>query len=1123
MKYVSKKMSFLKYIKFKEYIIFNIFIIINLIIPIYSTDSIKIKIKGTGTQQFLSSDFNTIPTNIIFKGNTINPINNEIEITEVETDENELILNWDSSFSNCDKMFKDLSNLIEIDLSDCLTIKCTSMKNMFDNDINLKIIIFGNFDTSLCQNMNSLFRNCNSLISINLNNFLTNEVTNIDSMFFNCTSLTTLDLSNFNTENIVSMKEVFTQCSSLVSLKINNWNTAKVKSMHKMFGGCSSLISLDLNHFNTTLVENMASMFDSCYSLQYLKISNFITSNVKIMSHMFSKCEMLKNLDLSNFDTSKVTIMKNMFTRCRSLTSLDLSNFDTSQVIDMNKMFDSCNALLFLDISNFNTKNVTDMGKMFSGCSSLTSLDLANFDTELVTILEYMFSNCKNLTYLDLSSFNTSKVVNMINMFEGCVNLNYLNILNFEENSELINTNMFLNINDDLVFCINEETNLNSLISGLKEKECVSLDCDSNWLENKKNLLEEKKKDISIFNDKCVYRNIKDISDNFYLSTKISNTTIYSYELNSNSYEIKDKYSNLTYIDFSQEDINFIYEYFNLDKDNDKIYILLSDSISKDSRTATSDYNFIILLENGTQLNFSNINKDFYIDVSVPIRNLDLANFDYAKYFGEQGHDIYNSSSKFYNDFCTPASIDGNDIILKDRKEDIYPNNVTFCKEECRYKSVNIEEQRIICECNLNNNTNREKSDLNIEKKDDVNFFVYIIDKINYKIFKCYETINIENLKKNTAFYVSLTIFAIIIILSLDFLICGLINLRIQMYKGLPTEKKVREMIIEKLKKVKQIRKNKSNPSKKRKSKINKIKNNENNTENLEFKDSKNSNNLSGYLERKSKEIKQSRFMTINHNLNKNNKIIKTEKLKMKELRQNMEQIKKESFDDDDDNIDYNELTLYKAKRIDKRNIFQMFKSILLEKLEIINIIINKKRIKVICICEYILSLIFDFFFNTLLYSDDVISKKYHNNGELDSIISISLSLISNIITSVVCNFIKYSNGIEEYFDYISEIRKEYKYLYAVNKLFKYMIYKMLFFFITEIVLVSVCFYYIIIFCIIFSKSQKSLLINYIYSLLEGLITSLIITIIIVITRKSGIHFSNPYLFNTSKYINNKF
>jgi hypothetical protein len=106
-KYISKYNFFLKCIKLKEYIIFNILIIISLIIPIYSTDSITIKLKGTGTQQFLSSDFSNIPNNIIFKDNTINPINNEIEITDTETDENELILNWDSSFSNCEKMFND--------------------------------------------------------------------------------------------------------------------------------------------------------------------------------------------------------------------------------------------------------------------------------------------------------------------------------------------------------------------------------------------------------------------------------------------------------------------------------------------------------------------------------------------------------------------------------------------------------------------------------------------------------------------------------------------------------------------------------------------------------------------------------------------------------------------------------------------------------------------------------------------------------------------------------------------------------------------------------------------------------------------------------------------------------
>ncbi len=50
-----------------------------------------------------------------------------------------------------------------------------------------------------------------------------------------------------------------------------------------------------------------------------------------------------------------------------------------------------------------------------------------------------------------------------------------------------------------------------------------------------------------------------------------------------------------------------------------------------------------------------------------------------------------------------------------------------------------------------------------------------------------------------------------------------------------------------------------------------------------------------------------------------------------------------------------------------------------------------------------------------------------------------------------------------------------------------------------------------------------SLLINYLYSLLEGLIKSLIITGTIVISRRIGILFKSLYLYNTSKYISDKF
>ena len=192
-------------------------------------------------------------------------------------------------------------------------------------------------------------------------------------------------------------------------------------------------------------------------------------------------------------------------------------------------------------------------------------------------------------------------------------------------------------------------------------------------------------------------------------------------------------------------------------------------------------------------------------------------------------------------------------------------------------------------------------------------------------------------------------------------------------------------------------------------------------------------------------------------------------------------------------------------------------------KLELVSLIINENRIRIICICEYIISLIFDFFFNALLYSDEVVSHKYHNNGELDSLVSISLSIISNIITSIVCYYVEYSKGIERRIEEIIEIKIEYRYIYAFKKFLRYMKCKLLFFIMAEIVLIGVCFYYLLIFCMIYNKSQISLLVNYLYSLIESFLTSLAITLVIVITRQIGIHYSNCYLYNTSKFINEKF
>ena len=220
---------------------------------------------------------------------------------------------------------------------------------------------------------------------------------------------------------------------------------------------------------------------------------------------------------------------------------------------------------------------------------------------------------------------------------------------------------------------------------------------------------------------------------------------------------------------------------------------------------------------------------------------------------------------------------------------------------------------------------------------------------------------------------------------------------------------------------------------------------------------------------------------------------------------------------------DINNLPFTVAVRKDKRNFFQIFMSVIFQKLELIDLIFGEHKVKIVLIYQYILSLIIDFFFNTLLFSDEAVSNKYHNNGKLDLIVTLTLSLASNIITSIICWYLNFSKGVEEQLEQIMEIKREFNYLCSLNNFIKILKIKVLLYLFIQILIAVLFFYYIAIFCIIYRNSQISLLINYLTSILDSLITSILVSIIIVITRKIGIVYLNNNFYNTSKFINNKF
>ena len=89
---------------------------------------------------------------------------------------NNITIGFDDPIISCQNMFKDLDNIIEIDLSNFDTSKVTNMAFMFLNCIRLKKIYLWNINTSLVTSMFGMFKNCSSLISIDLSYFDTSLV-----------------------------------------------------------------------------------------------------------------------------------------------------------------------------------------------------------------------------------------------------------------------------------------------------------------------------------------------------------------------------------------------------------------------------------------------------------------------------------------------------------------------------------------------------------------------------------------------------------------------------------------------------------------------------------------------------------------------------------------------------------------------------------------------------------------------------------------------------------------------------------------------------------------------------------------------------------------------------------
>ena len=142
----------------------------------------------------------------------------------------------------------------------------------------------------------------------------------------------------------------------------------------------------------------------------------------------------------------------------------------------------------------------------------------------------------------------------------------------------------------------------------------------------------------------------------------------------------------------------------------------------------------------------------------------------------------------------------------------------------------------------------------------------------------------------------------------------------------------------------------------------------------------------------------------------------------------------------------------------DKRNIFSIYLSLIKKKIEIISIFCYPEEFshKSITLTLYLLDFLFNFFMNAIFYTDDVVSEKYHNNGQLDFFTTLFLSLASNIAVNIIMILI---NSLISYREYLSIFFKEinyknsYSYIVTFKKIDKIMKIKVFFFYLSSLIL----------------------------------------------------------------------
>ena len=531
----------------------------------------------------------------------------------------------------------------------------------------------------------------------------------------------------------------------------------------------------------------------------------------------------------------------------------------------------------------------------------------------------------------------------------------------------------------------------------------------------------------------------------------------------------------------------------------------------KQDKNNFNNYEYDLYLDNGTLLNKS-LCENTKIEISKPINPSIL---ETAKALNDQGYDMFDLSSNLYSDNCISVELNDCDVTLGTRQKDIMPEANSICQEGCFYLGNNLNSKRISCSCDYDFDI-RNKT-IKIEKQEvKEDFLSYIFNMINYKVFTCIGIMNNwQNYISNYGFLICVIIYFMIIILFIIYICRGNKAIKIKYFLHEPKEdeKNKKSYVID----LSEVSKKFKLSSSRHNIIINDQNSLFNNQKPKKMKSKIKSNPPNNKIKMNSSNQKQDINTTHKKNRNKKGKRIRS-KIKDDDIHSNMilsldNDIKK----GEKNHVEYNDLTYAQAVVKDERNIWQIFISYFNEKLDLIQIIFYPKEFDhfSLSLTLYLYELLIDLTLNALLFSDDVISQKYYNNGSLLFITSNLFSLFASIMKFLV-NYNEVLEAAKQ------ETNSEQLFNKIFRKIYKLIACKICIFYSFVFISGLGCVYYLLLFCAVYKRIQKNLFLNYIIGTLWSFGYKIVFSILSTVMRKIALLKKYRRLYIISKFINEK-